>query len=182
MRASKIDLISEVGGSIYPPNPEIGFASLVRVCVHTQRGTRCMRQSGLGCPASPPVDAAVGVDWVWPWVRPWVRPWARLWAWPWAWTRPQVRPWDPPTSLSRLRGAMPSWRKLNGHTPSQGDIDRGPHNLWCVLLHTAGGRARGHAVGTNTLVQHHLRKRHTSQHCTFFVIAAAEAANAAQIK
>jgi hypothetical protein len=30
-----------------------------------------MRQSGLGGP-SPPMDAAVGVDWAWPWARPWV--------------------------------------------------------------------------------------------------------------
>jgi hypothetical protein len=80
MRRKSWRMSKEVGGSIYPPNRKTGFVSFVHACMHAQRGTRCMRQSGLGCPASPPVDAAVGVDWAWPWVRPWARPWARFWA------------------------------------------------------------------------------------------------------
>jgi hypothetical protein len=77
----------------YPPQPgnRLRFAR-VCVCMCAERGTRCMHQSGLGCPAAPPADATVGVEWAWPWAKPWVRPWpwARLWAWPWAWARPQA--------------------------------------------------------------------------------------------
>jgi hypothetical protein len=66
MRCDKHELHRRLGVDFL--NREIGFVSFVRVCVCVQRGTRSMRQSGLGFP-SPLVATAVGVDLAWPWAR-----------------------------------------------------------------------------------------------------------------